>query len=698
MSQEPAPGTSPRGSYDPPSLKPCPAGEVPAALEALLARAPAGLALLDGELRYVHVNEHLARINGLPAEQHLGRTLSEILPTIGPSLEPWIRAVLETGEAHLDVPVMQRRPLPPAEARHFAASYYPVPMAGGLGVGAIVIDVTEHVRATQRIARLQDVTAGLASAATPAEVADVVLHEGLAALGAAAGAIVVVADDGQGLELVGAAGHPDAVPGARRRFPIAADTPCCQVVRTGMPIFLETAAAWTDRYTDEPAPGEAHRSCACLPLLAHGRTIGACTLSFRAERTFPPDERAFMLTLARLCAQALERARLFEAAEAVNRANEQFLAVLSHELRTPLTAIIGWLQILRSRGPDPALLERALRIMERNARSEARLIDDILDVSRIVAGKLPLEMRAVDVNAVARAAADLVAPAAEAELILLDAALDPGPLVVVGDAARLQQVIGNLLSNAVKFTPRGGRIRIESARAGGEVRVRVRDTGQGIEAELLPHVFERFRQGDSTTTRAHGGLGLGLTIARHLVEQHRGALVAESEGAGRGATFTVSLPAAPSVVEPDGRGSDPGSERRRFEATPAERLAGVRVLVVDDEPDNAELVGEILQRQGALVALAGSSAAALAVLAVTPTDVLLCDISMPQEDGYTLLRKARALVAALGRELPAAALTAHSGAEDVARCLDAGFHAHLSKPLDPDRVIDTVAALAALPR
>ncbi len=680
----------------------CPASrrgpEIPATLEALLALAPAGLALLDSELRYVHVNELLAHLNGVPLDEHLGRSIEDIIPALAPSVMPWLRAVLETGEPHLDVPVMQRVQRPPSEARHFAASYYPVPIGGGRGVGVVVIDVTEHVRATQRIARLQDITAGLASAATPAEVADVVLRQGLAALGAAAGTIAVATDDGLGLELVGAAGYPAAVLGARHRFPLSAATPCGHVVRSGMPIFLENAGAWTDHGTEEPPMLEEHRSWVCLPLLAHGRAIGACRLSFRDVRPFPPDERAFMLTLARLCAQALERARLFEAAEQANRANEQFLAVLSHELRTPLTAILGWLQILRAKAPDAAHLERALRVMERNARSEVRLIDDILDVSRIVANKLPLEMRAVDINAVARAAVDLVAPAAEAGLVTLEAALDPTPIIVIGDAVRLQQVIGNLLANALKFTPRRGRVRIESARVGDEVRVRVSDTGQGIDAELLPHVFERFRQGDSSTTRAHGGLGLGLTIARHLVEQHRGALTAASPGAGLGATFTVTLPAAPGTVEPEARGSDPGSERRRLDSSRACRLRGVRVLVVDDEPDNAELVGEILRRQGAVVALADSSPAALAVMAMAPFDVLLCDISMPQEDGYTLLRKARALLASLDRVMPAAALTAHSGAEDVARCLSAGFQAHLSKPLDPDRVIDTVAELVAAPR
>ena len=556
-----------------------------------------------------------------------------------------------------------------------------------------MIDTPEPACAIERVARLQDISAGLAGAATPAEVADVMLREGLVALGAVAGAVGIVSDEGRGLEIIGAVGYPPEVMAGWRRLPLSADAPMCEAVTGGAPLFLPSRSAWAARYATAPTTPAEERSWAFLPMIAHGRPLGAFALSFRDERAFETDERAFMVTVARLCAQALERARLYEAAEVQNRENEQFLAVLSHELRTPLTAILGWIQILRSKPFDPALLARALRVMERNARSEVRLIDDILDVSRIVAKKLPLSTCAADLNAISRAAADVVAPEAEARALTLETALDPSPLIVLGDVVRLQQVIGNLLSNAIKFTPKGGTVRIETCRDGREARVRVSDTGQGIDADLLPHVFERFRQGESGTTRAHGGLGLGLTIARHLVEQHDGTLTASSAGVGRGATFTASLPLAEGV-EADTRGSDPGSERRQSYRGAAQRLPGVRVLVVDDEPDNAELVGELLRGQGASVTLAGSSREALEILARASIDVLLCDISMPEEDGFTLLRKAVALMSSRGRTLPAAALTAHSGAEDVARCLFAGFHAHLGKPIDPALVVHTVADLA----
>jgi signal transduction histidine kinase/CheY-like chemotaxis protein len=547
----------------------------------------------------------------------------------------------------------------------------------------------------ERVARLQDISAGLAGAATPAEVADIILREGVRALGAGAGVVGVCSEEGLHLELIRVVGYPPESAAAWRRVPLSADVPLCEAARAGTPIFLESLRAWTEQYTGLRPTDQSNRAWACLPMIAHGRPLGAFGLAFPEERTFPPDERAFMVTVARLCAQALERARLYEAAEVRNRENEQFLAVLSHELRTPLTAILGWIQILRSKPFDAALLERALKVMDRNARSEVRLIDDILDVSRMVANKLPLSMRAADLNAIAQAAADVVVPEAEAKAVAVEIALDPAPLLVLADVVRLQQVIGNLLSNAVRFTPKGGKVRVETVRVGDQARVLVRDNGQGIDPDLLPHVFERFRQGDSSTTRAHGGLGLGLTIARHLVEQHGGTLAASSAGVGLGATFTASIPAAP-ASEPT-RGSDPGSERRRTDAERAPRLPGVRVVVVDDEADNAELVGELLRGQGATVALATSSRQALAILTEAPFDVLLCDISMPQEDGYTLLRKARALAASRGRALPAAALTAHSGADDVARCLSAGFHAHLGKPLDLERLVSTVADLAGLP-
>jgi hypothetical protein len=410
--------------------------------------------------------------------------------------------------------------------------------------------VVEEHRAGERMTRLQAVTAGLSSAATPAQVADVVIHQGVMALDAVAGSVALLSEDGATLEMVAAVGYPAPALEPWRRFSVDTQAPMTESVRSGAPVFLESAAAWRARFPGGPRVAE-HGAWAAIPLLVEGRVLGACGLSFAESRAFPEAERRFMVTLAELCAQALDRARLLEAemraraeAERANLAKDEFLAVLSHELRTPLTAIFGWLRILRMKPPDAATLDRALTVMERNARAEARLVEDILDVSRIVAQKLRIEIAAVDLAGVVRTSIELVSAAAEAKGVALEVALGAEPLLVRGDEARLHQVVSNVLGNAVKFTPRGGRVRVEASALGGAARVCVSDTGEGISAEFLPYVFDRFTQADAGVTRAHGGLGLGLAIAKHLVEMHEGTIAVESPGRGQGAIFTITLPLA----------------------------------------------------------------------------------------------------------------------------------------------------------
>jgi signal transduction histidine kinase len=370
-------------------------------------------------------------------------------------------------------------------------------------------------------------------------------------------------------------------------------------------------------------------------------------------------------------------------AEAASRAKDEFLATVSHELRTPLQAILGWSTLLREDRDDPALVGRALETIERNARAQMRLITDILDVARIVSGKLRLTPEPVDLRPVVGAAVETVRPTADARGVALEAALDDaGPFA--GDPARLQQVVWNLLSNAVKFTPPGGRVAVSLRRRGDAVEIVVRDTGQGIDPAFLPHVFERFRQADGSTSRAHGGLGLGLAIVRHLVELHGGTVRAESEGPGRGATFTVSLPARPRAVA--AATPAPGLERV---ATPS--LAGLKVLVVDDEADVREVVARMLSDRGAIVVSVGSAAEGVALAAAERPDVIVGDIGMPGEDGLSMMRRIRALGDA--GAAPALALSALARAEDVARALDAGYQAHLAKPVDAARLVREVAAL-----
>ncbi len=384
-----------------------------------------------------------------------------------------------------------------------------------------------------------------------------------------------------------------------------------------------------------------------------------------------------------------------ELAEA-NRLKDEFLATLSHELRTPLHAIIGWSDLLLKRDPDRETSRRALESISRNAWAQAQLVADVLDVSRIVAGKLRLNVRAVDIAPILQDALDVVRPAAEAKSIVLEVSVATKPLVVSGDPDRLQQVLWNLLSNAVKFTPVGGRVEVRVERVASQLAVTVEDTGIGIEPEFLPRVFERFRQADSSTSRAQSGLGLGLAIVRHLVELHGGTVRAKSEGRGRGATFTVLLPVRAVVEHPDAARRDSGKT-----ATVAERsqlsgdiLSGCSVLVVDDEADARDLVEAVLSRHGAVVRTAGSTAEALDALRERAPDVLLADIGMPGEDGYCLVQRVRALPDPRLAMIPAVALTAYGRTEDRMRALAAGFQQHIAKPVLPDELVTVVARMA----
>jgi signal transduction histidine kinase len=396
-----------------------------------------------------------------------------------------------------------------------------------------------------------------------------------------------------------------------------------------------------------------------------------------------------------------ERARLLvleqearRQAEEANRTKDEFLATLSHELRTPLNAILGWVQVLRTGKLDPAAGAKALETIERNARSQAQLIADLLDVSRIITGKLRLDFKPVELRRIIDSALESVRPAADAKGILLDISIGPLASPVLGDADRLQQVIWNLLSNAIKFTSRGGRVEVRLREAGGNAVIRVNDSGIGIRPDFLPYVFDRFRQAEGSITRTHGGLGLGLSIVRHLIELHGGTAEVESAGEGQGATFTVRLPLRAELAEDD--------PLDRTAVTPGlfsapDLLAGVRVVVVEDEADTRELLAVALQQCGAEVAAFGSVPEALAAFDRAVPDVLLSDIGVPGEDGYSLIRKVRAREPALGGNVPAAALTAYARAEDRLRALEAGYQTHLAKPIDPAELIATVARLAGRP-
>src|SRR5882672_4953786 len=374
-----------------------------------------------------------------------------------------------------------------------------------------------------------------------------------------------------------------------------------------------------------------------------------------------------------------------------DQAKDGFLAVVSHELRTPLTAMLGWVRLLTTGMLDDVTSARALPVIERNTKLLAHLIDDLLDVSRIVAGKLRLEAGPVDLVAVIESAIEAVQGLADAKSIGLKAVLDPSAGSLVCDPGRLQQVVWNLLANAIKFAPGRGRVDLRLERAGTHARLRVRDTGRGIRRELLPHIFDRFRQDDGT--RRHGGLGLGLAIVRHIVELHEGRVWAESEGEGRGATLVVELPLPIDDVRP---ASKPAAVYRRLESAASRliNLAGRRILVVDDEADARDLLAEILGQAGAEVIVVGSADEALETLRRWRPDVLVSDIGMPGDDGYVLIRKVRALGSDEGGQVRALALTAYARSEDRALALEAGFHTHIAKPVDPLELTALIAGLA----
>jgi signal transduction histidine kinase/CheY-like chemotaxis protein len=409
------------------------------------------------------------------------------------------------------------------------------------------------------------------------------------------------------------------------------------------------------------------------------------------------EERTRLLEEAVAAREQAERATA--QAEQANRAKDTFLATLSHELRTPLTAVLGWAKMLHEMKLDGDTARHGLKVIERNAEAQNQLVRDLLDVSRIITGKLRLETTSVELAPVVESALDSVRQAAEAKDISLGVELGAGPEVVSGDPDRLQQVVWNLLSNAIKFTPKGGRVGVTLGREGSDVLIRVSDTGQGISPEFLPYVFERFRQADGSTTRQHGGLGLGLAVVRHLVEQHGGHVSAESKGEGLGSTFTITLPLAAvraGATRADGEGAagrrPDGGASATTDAT--EPLAGVRVLVVDDHPDARELLAMVLERAGAAVATASSAAAAVRLLRADPADVLVSDIGMPDEDGYEFLGRVRALPASEGGRVPAVALTAYATEEDRRRALAAGFEEHVAKPVEPSDLVAAVAAVA----
>jgi signal transduction histidine kinase/ActR/RegA family two-component response regulator len=439
----------------------------------------------------------------------------------------------------------------------------------------------------------------------------------------------------------------------------------------------------------------APKSWIIAPLIAHERVLGALTLAItESTRRYGRADLSFATIVATHTAAVIENARLYReaetaraGAEAANRAKDEFLSTLSHELRNPLNAVHGWATLIERGQLGEAQVRRAVQIIVRNVNAQIRLVDDLLDMARVVSGRMRLVVQPVDLRDLIEDALEAVRPAAEAKGIRLQPVLEAPGLLVSGDPGRLQQIMWNLLENAVKFTPRDGRVQVQLQRVRSHVEIIVSDTGQGIAADVLPYVFDRLRQGEGGSARGHGGLGIGLGLVRHLVELHGGSVYAESAGEGQGATFVVKLPLmiAEMREQPIAHRDSPALE--------SPSLAGARIVVVDDDPTAVELIREVFVQAGAEVIEGRTAKEAFQAVAQWRPDVLVSDIEMPGEDGYSLIRKVRALGPEQGGKTPAVALTAFGRPEDRIRSLRAGFHIHVSKPVDPAELIAIVASM-----
>jgi len=445
-----------------------------------------------------------------------------------------------------------------------------------------------------------------------------------------------------------------------------------------------------------PDNGLRPASSMAVPMAVMGRIIGTIEVQSYENDVYRHEHVTAMSMAANLTAVAIENVRLLklertarEAAEDSNRLKDEFLATVSHELRTPLTAILGWSRLLEGGTLDHTTVQQAVETIGRNAKAQAQIVDDILDVSRIITGNLYLDLHPLEVVPVVENAINVVRPTADAKGIKVETYFDTAPAMISGDANRLQQVVWNLLSNAVKFTNSGGRVCVKASQRGDAIEVSVSDTGQGISKEFLPYVFDRFRQADSTTTRQHGGLGLGLAIARHLVEIHGGTIRAESKGEGQGATFTIRLP----LLETTVGAAHPGDQNRKL-AQSVQSLLGLNVLLVDDDSDTLTLMTTALTKRQANVIAVSSAGEAIQAITRKRPDVLVSDIAMPDEDGYGLIEKIRSLENGTSDNIPAVAITAYAKDEDRERALSAGFQIYLAKPVELTELISVVARAA----
>jgi PAS domain S-box-containing protein len=653
------------------------------------------------DLRILSWNRAAEERYGFSAEEAVGRHVSLFVPEdrLG-ELEAAI-ARIARGEPVAPFETVRRRK--DGSLAEISLAVSPIRDAAGrvIGISGIDRDLSARKREERRLALL-------------AEVSDVFTHSGLDFKKAAReivrktaqvlGDLCVLrlaSQDGERLEPI--AYHHTTPEANAMLAELIAPEPSrgvgllARVLATNEPLLMprvdiELLKAVAQRdphpYADHYAP----HSLLLVPMRRGSTPVGVLSVA-RDSPGLPygTEDQALLQAIADRAAATLENARLYEQATAANRLKDDFLSTLSHELRTPLNAILGWSTLLQGGNLSAEDQSRAVGAILRNTESQNRLIAEILDMSRIASGKLRIEVESVDLAAVVEQAVETVVPAARAKQIHLRTILDPGAGPVSGDSQRLRQVVWNLLSNSIKFTPRGGKVEVRLERVESHVEIIVQDTGIGIAPDFLPQVFELFRQADSSPSRQYSGLGLGLALAKHLVELHGGTIEASSPGGGGGTLMRVKLPLR--VVHSAERAAPRGQPEGAVAAAGGE-LAGVKVLVIDDDPEAQSLLRTVLERSGATVIVAPSAARGLVELSSRLPDVLVSDIGMPGEDGYALIRQVRSLPPDLGGRVPAAAVTAYARAEDRLTALQAGYQVHMAKPLVPAELIAAVRSLA----
>jgi PAS domain S-box-containing protein len=657
------------------------------------------------------------RLFGYRAEELIGRPINILIPADRQSEEPQILERIRRGERvdHFETVRLTKS----GRLVEVSVTISPIRDAAGRIIGAskIARDITDRKRAEAALRRAQQVSRFLAN--TSVALTD--LSDPRTILRKAASlavpffadwcAVDLTSDDGMERLLVmhseaGKEAHAREV--ACRWLPVVEDAVGPGwVARTGRPEHMDDIqerdfVPWVREDEHWRVLREMGFASYVSVPVSWGRKVRAVLTFVRGEpeRSYEASDVRVAEDLAQRAGVAIENAVLYHTALEADRRKDDFLAMLSHELRTPLNAIVGWSHILRDGKATPEVLRKAVDTIHRNAQVQTQLISDILDISRIAAGKMRLDAQPLELPLVIEAALDTLKPAADARRVCVDTALDPRAGPISGDAGRLQQVVWNLVSNAIKFVPeRTGRVQVRLESVDSHVRLTVADNGPGIDPAFLPHVFERFWQADRAATRRHQGLGLGLAIVRQVVELHGGTIRADNRDDGTGAIFTVTLPIR--AVDAPVSAAEPLAEHAQqeqplwLEAAPS--LRGVRVLVVDDQPDSRDLLKAVLERCGAEVSVAASSRQALEIVPRGRPDVVLSDLEMPEEDGFEMLRRLRALPPDMGGRTPAAAVTAYASARDRVKALRAGFQMHIPKPVLPAEIATVVASLAGKP-